>query len=140
MQGVASQPIDSGSSTQPSDDNPTTPSSSPHSHPNHNQPPYASAMHFQYRWPRSRNARDRPGFLKAYPVPQGCLYNVNSFLGKKEVHGGKYLVPQQLYGRFLHQYLEALEGGYSLFCTENYQQQVHGPGAAGCAAHGRAGW
>eukprot|EP00983_Pelagomonas_calceolata_P092071 1157625-Pelagomonas_calceolata.AAC.5 len=53
------------------------------------------------RWPRWRDIRDRPHFLEQYPCRDGQVYNVNSFLGKLDPHGGKYYVPPRQYAKFL---------------------------------------
>jgi hypothetical protein len=58
-------------------------------------------LFFPYRWPKSRPLYERPTFLKKYPCPEGQLYNVNSFLGRMDAHGGKYYVPPSKYKRFL---------------------------------------
>ncbi|KXZ48818.1 hypothetical protein GPECTOR_25g403 [Gonium pectorale] len=83
-------------------------------------------MAYPYVWPSPiPNVRLRPPFLEAYPVPPGKTFNINSFLGRFETHGGKFLVPQASYGAFLESYVEALEAGYQMFLTENYHQQVY---------------
>ncbi|KAF5834641.1 hypothetical protein DUNSADRAFT_8649 [Dunaliella salina] len=76
-----------------------------------------------YRWPRWRDIHDRPQFLERYPCRDGQMYNVNSFLGKLDPHGGKYYVPPRQYAKFLEEYHQALEDGYLLFLTENYHTQ-----------------
>lgn len=74
---------------------------------------------FLYTWPWFRPVRERPDFLSEYP-PQDGTFNINSFLGKNDVHQGKFLVPPAKYNRFLKQYYQAYQDGYRLFCTEVY--------------------
>ncbi|GLC46183.1 Scaffold-type E3 ligase [Pleodorina starrii] len=88
-------------------------------------PPYADALTGMYVGPRQRPARLRPAFLEAYPVPPGKIFNVNSFLGKRDAHGGQYLVPERHYRDFLASYSAALDDGYMLYLTENYHQRVY---------------
>ncbi|GFR51272.1 hypothetical protein Agub_g13580 [Astrephomene gubernaculifera] len=93
-------------------------------------PPYARAMAYLPRTLlqlqfQQQPLRQRPAFLEAYPVPPGKNYNINSFLGKRDLHGGQYLVPQSAYQSFVESYFEALQEGYQLFLTENYHQQVY---------------
>ena len=87
-------------------------------------PPYAVAMTNLHRWQYTLPLSTRPEFLKQYPAADAKNYNVNSFLGRKDPHGGKYLVPPATYRTFLQQYCDAVQGGYMLFCTENYHYQV----------------
>lgn len=82
-------------------------------------------MTYLYRWPRQQPPNQRPEFLAQYPVPAGLTYNVNSFLGRRDVHSGQYLVPPPQYRRFMHEYCEAVQAGYALYCTENYHYQVY---------------
>ncbi|PNW88111.1 hypothetical protein CHLRE_01g014700v5 [Chlamydomonas reinhardtii] len=95
-------------------------------HPRAPEPPYAVA--YAYRiWPSKafRNYKLRPDFLEAFPVPAGKTFNVNSFLGPKDAQKGQYYVPQPRYRQFLESYVSALEDGYQMYLTENYQQQVY---------------
>jgi hypothetical protein len=52
-------------------------------------------------------------------------YNVMSFLGKRDPHGGKYFIPQERYSLFLKQYTSALASGQPLYLAESYQQQPY---------------
>ncbi|KAG2444392.1 hypothetical protein HXX76_001145 [Chlamydomonas incerta] len=58
-------------------------------------------------------------------LTQGKTFNVNSFLGPKDAQKGQYYVPQPRYRQFLDSYVSALEEGYQMYLTENYQQQVY---------------
>ncbi|KAG2489362.1 hypothetical protein HYH03_012192 [Edaphochlamys debaryana] len=122
-EGAASRPppASADAPSSPSTSSPTT-NRSPFGNP---LPPYATYMHFTYRWPRWRHHTQRPAFLQRYPVPRGRHFNVNSFLGKKDILNGQYLVPQDRYGSFLGAYTEALQQGYQLYLTENYNQAVY---------------
>lgn len=78
-----------------------------------------------FMWPQSKPLNERPAFLENYPVPEGQRFNLNSFLGAKEPHAGKYYVPYNKYKRFLQEYYEAFTAGHLLFLTEVYESPSH---------------
>jgi hypothetical protein len=58
-----------------------------------------------------------------YPAAGSSDFNINSFLGPLDTHGGKLFVPQASYARFLREYTAAFHDGYRLYLTEYYGTQ-----------------
>jgi hypothetical protein len=71
---------------------------------------------------RMVDTRQPPLFLHQYPVPDGKEYTHNSFLGKKDPHGGKFYVPPEKQQQFCEEYLAhwLTPNTRSLYLTENY--------------------
>jgi hypothetical protein len=81
-----------------------------------------------YIWPKQRPVSQRPAFLEKYPPlrsdsrqgvaaaggsatrSKGLVYNVNSFLGALDTHGGKFYVPPDQYQTFLMEYHQVVGG------------------------------
>ena len=66
-----------------------------------------------------------PSFLQDYPVPPGFDFNVNSFMGAHDAHGGKYFVPAPQLRAFLGRAARAAARGAKLCLSENYNKRAY---------------